>query len=537
MAYNGITAEFPCGQGGFNSNQNNYIIPVNQLVRARNIRFDGYTWRKVGGLGYFDVNAISGTPTAYGGTEYRVDDSTVRQVTAWSNGKIYKEVAGDIDSVEIETGLTLTHPVIFIEGGQIQPGEAKKLFVFTRGTEPQYIDGDGSALTSFTGLSLDWDPVFPGAAIYHDSRLLAFDHTSFPHNFYASSIGDQSEFRVVDTNNTSTGARIFTVAPGKSDRIAAMYSLVPTVLYIFKYPRGIYKLDTTDWTNSYIPTDVVRDDVGMAGPLGVTKVGNDVWFIGSNGRIYSLAALEASQDPKDADISAKLQITEYIKENVDLSRLQWSRLIYNEYRRELWYTFTSKTGDTNDSVLVLDLDDINNIRAATDDRGAFFNAVWPRIQSDGAVELLCAGEGGLVYRADRSNRAIGTNTAYTGEFWYPDTDLGYVSPALSSVQKRFDMVEFTVVPTGDYDLTVEIYVDGESYKTVTVNLGSGTSVFDESVFDTAVFGGQRTFKHRVTIGAVGTYISFRCYNSALNEDFNLANIKLFCRPLGNTYEI
>lgn len=538
MGYKGIAVPLPCGQGGFNSSQNVYQIDISDLTRANNIRYDGYTWTKAGGLAVVDANAIANTPTCVGGISYRPTVATQRIISAWTDGNIYREVSGNVDANTLSTGATFTAPVAFVEGGQISNTENKKLFAFSSAFSPKYIDGDATSFTNIATVSTDWSSVYPGACLYHDSRLIAYDHATYPHSIYISALHDHAEYRIIDANNFSTGARTFDITPGAGDRISCLYSLMPEVLYAFKYPYGIYKVDTADYTGYGLPVETVRADVGMAGPYGISKVGNDIWFISSTGRIYSLLALDANQDPTDADITRRLKLTDFIRENVDLTRLRWSRLIYNEERKELWYVYTSNDGDTNDQALVFDLNDESKPKVSVERRGEYFNAMWSRINpTTSQAELLCAGaDTGKIYTADSSNYVIDTNVAYTGEFWYPETDFGFVDTRLAQRAKRFDSLEIYIVPTGDYDMTFEIYIDGRSYKTETINLGSSSDVFDSAIFDSAVFGGQNALPRKLTINGIGQQISIKGYNGGENENFKISKMILNLTPLGDDYE-
>lgn len=536
MSYRGKTADLPCGQGGLDGNQNVFQVPINKLLVARNIRFDGLTWRKAPGLGLFDSTAITAAPTCFAGIDWRPAEGTQRQVTVWNNGNIYKETGNDIDAVTLKTGLTITNPACLIEGGSIDAGEDRKLYFFSKGNAPLQLAADGVTMSALTSEPSDWSVNKPGAAVYHDQRVIAFDLDSAPHNFYISSLDDHGAFDASDS-------RAYEVAPGQGDRIVAGWSFLPNQLYLFKYPRGIWSVDTTDMTGYYLPISIVRDDIGMAGPHAICKIGHLTWFISSNGRLYILEALRPDVDPLNADMTAKLRLTEFIKQNVNANKLKFARLVYDEFRRELLYIYTSKNGTTNDSVIVLDLLEEDNPKVATDDRGAYYHSVWRRIGTDGFTEILCAGADGLVRRMNDPNRSIDLTDAYFSELRYPDTDFDFVprnvyKPVpIGSVQKRFDMLEITVLPTGNFDMSAEFIVDGVSTKTETFNLGAAqNSEFDSAIFDTATFGGQTVYKHRIPIEATGNQLGIRLYNSGLNEDFSIVNLRVYFQTQGQNYE-
>lgn len=531
--YRGSFVDIPCGRGGLNGNINSYLIPPTDLTVARNVRFDGFVWRKAGGLSLFDSVAVSGAPTCFGGWDWRPNAGNQNQVTFWGDGKVYKESGSDIDATTLATLNAPVNPVVFSEGGSVAAGLDKELYIFNKGNTPKKLTGTGVTLTDFTNESADWVVNKPGAGIQHDFRTIAFDVDSAPHNLYFSTLADLSDF----VGSGGDTGFVFSVAPGVGDRIVAAFSYLPQQLYVFKYPRGIWSVDTTDFSGDFLPTTLIRDDVGAAGPNCIAKVGNDLWFISGNGRLYSIQALRPDTDPIDADITAKLNLKTFIEETVDASMLKFARLVYDEARKELWYVFTSQSSAaTNDTVLILDLNEIGTVKAATDDRGEYFQAVWKRVASSGFNEIIVAGVGGLVYRANAISRSVGGTDAYLAEVRTIDTDFRFNDPVLGSRIKRYDMLEISILPTGSYDFAIDVYVDGVFRRTLTVSAGDSSAVFDSATFDSATFAGQLIIKHRIPIELDGMQISLRGYNSAINEDFALINLRIYYKPLNVDYE-
>ncbi len=534
MAYNGITADFPCGLDGLDGNQNVFRVSIEKLIKARNIRYDGNAWRRAPGLAKFDSNVLSGTPTCLAGIDWNPVDGTQKMITAWDNGSVFKEVSGDVDNVTLVSGLTLNKPTVFVEGGNLSVSGDRKLYMYSQNAAPQVLNADGSTMAGITNESGDWSSDKPAAAIYHDSRIFAWGNKNAPHNIYISTLNDHGDF-------TGAGSRISELRPGQGERITAMFSHFAdfTKVFVFKFPRGVYVLDTANIAGFFLPNQVLRLDVGMAGPLGIAKAGEDIFFISSTGRLYSMRALRPDIDLKDADITALLNLEQYVKDNVDLTRLASAQLHYDESRKELWYCYTSKDDNHNDAAIIFDVSEPGNPRVAIEDRGPFFEAMFTRRESDGSLETFVAGEGGLVYRANQVSRNVG-GSSYVSEFQYPDTDLKFASTRetgdIANKLKRFDWLEISVTPTGDYDISFEIIIDGKSTQTVTINLGAAAGIFDTGVFGTAKFGGQDITTHKVKIGGIGTRIGLRGSNSGLNQDFSISNIRLFFQILGTEGE-
>src|SRR5260221_257057 len=116
----------------------------------------------------FDTTAITGAPIGFAGIDWRPNSATQRQVTVWNNGKVYKETGGDIDAVTLISGLTITNPVVLVEGGNIAAGDDRRLFLYSKGVPPQQLLADGVTMSGITAESPDWSVNKPGAAVYHD---------------------------------------------------------------------------------------------------------------------------------------------------------------------------------------------------------------------------------------------------------------------------------------------------------------------------------------------------------------------------------
>lgn len=531
--------DFPCGQGGYNASENPYTIPPTDLIVARNIRYDGEVFVKAPGLSAVDANTIASnnTLTCVGGHSWN-PAGTTKQITVWSNGNVYKEASGDLDSVTIHTGWNATQgPAVFVEGGDIEVSDDRELYLFGEYNLPKKLVADAGSMVNITATASDWSTNnYPTFAFYHNSRIIAGGNGNAPHVYYISTLNDHGDF------NISNGARAFELAPGFGERLVAGYSHLPERVYFWKYPKGIFYVDTTDISALYLPTALLRSDVGAAGPHCVTKVDDDLWFVSANGRIYSMNALRPDTDLKSSDITALYNLERFIENNVDKTALKWARLVYDETRREVSFYFTSTDGVINDRALVFDLNkekariSIEERRSYDTTNGvyrSYFHAVWPVQSTLGSTVFYAAGNTGKVYELNNANRSV-DGEAYLGEFQTPDTDLG---PELGGIKKHFTFLEITLAGTGSYDLLCDVYVDGRFQKTLSLPQTSSGDVFDTAVFGEAVFGQSSTIdKRRRELDLHGETISLKFYNSGENENFKVRNVRVYFRTLGDIGE-
>ncbi len=516
MSYQGKQATLPAGQGGFNASSNNTSIPITDLIQARNIRFNGDCWEKAPGMQTFDANGIAGDPDVIESFHYNAVQGLYRIVTAASDGSIYKEVGGDLDSVTLISGLTFVDSVSLVEAGEESFSTDKKLLMFSRNVAPHVLAADGATMTPLTDIPVDWTVgAFPLGAVYHDSRVVAF----MQHQLYFSNLAAHDDFLTDDPP-------IISVAPGFSSEIICAFSYLPEQLYVWKYPFGIYRVDTTDITGLIVPVNTIKTDIGGAGPGAICRVKNDVWFVSSTGHIHSLTAVENSEDTTDSDITALLNLENWVRDNVDLSRLSSCKMLYHEERQEVWISYTSKTSinTINDLALVIDCSRPDQLRTAVEDRGEFFNTLFQYHDTDNSFKVFSGGLNGEVYECNTVARSINGVTPYAAVFEYPETDFSYTDPDAAHRFKRFDWLEVRAVPTGNYTLSFEIFIDGHLTQTVAVNLGQSGSALDSFILDTDRLFGGNTVKHKVKLYGRGRTISLRGTNTGNNENFIVTEI-------------
>ncbi|GEM_PF-3258981 len=553
MSYQSHVATIPLGQGGFTGEDNQDNINITDLILAKNVRFDGNVIRKVGGLTAYDANAVTNTPNCLAGIDYWPTVTDQKQVTVWSDGSVYKEVSGDLDSDLLVNSLTFTDPVTLLSCGQEYVGNNRKLLLFSLGVTPQILNSNGTTMANMTNLSVDWSGSnMPAAALFHDNRVVAWGNNNSPHTLYFSALDDHTNFAYTDPNDaTSYPLPIFDITPGEAQYINACHSLGTTRLYVFKYPTGIYFIDTDQLTSLIAPVTTVRRDIGVAGPKAICKAGDlGTVFIGHDGHIYSLDMVnDPNSDLRNACFTKTKRLTRWLKENINFARLKWSQLTYDTNRGEVIATY-SKSGSTlNDIALVFDVNDPSNIKIAYEDRGQYLNALWfVKDTTTTYFNLFQSGVGGVVYKANQSNRVIGTSTGYSAEFKIPSTDFRWLANQQAQIQstvnfaqvdKRIDFIEMRIQALGNYDLSLDLYIDDIYYNTFNFNQGSAGSVLDgaDTLDSTFVLGFDGFLRRRLKVGGFGRRISATCYNSGANQDFGAATMIIYFDTLGSGGEI
>ena len=537
--YKGIEANIVFGRGGFNNDTNPDAVPITHLITAENVRYTGNTVAKAGGLIEFDADGILNNPDIVALHDWHPTTAIQNIITVCGNNKVYKEESGNQDAEELTAVADLeaqTGPIVFVDAGRISAAENRKLLLFADGMKPRVFDDDGTGTSAAFSIldddlsqsSPDWTGTDqPAGAIYHDYRVFAWKG----HTLYASTIDDHTQFN--PTNPLA--APIYPIAPGQGDEIRCCFSYLRNRLYVLKYPYGLYYLDTSGLPGLVLPTPKVRDDVGGAGPNAVTRVGGlGVFFISSNGHIYNLEALmDPNLDLTDADITAKLNLESWITDNVDLSRLKYARLVYHETRKEVWAIYTSKTSPgLNDLCLVINIEEPRNPKIAVENRGEYFEAFALYRESDGSSEVICGGDGGLVYRANQASATIGSSTGYETIIETPYTDFGYINPQLRNMKKRIDWITVNYIANGSYSVLLDVFVDDRLYDTYTFTTDGNNFILGSGILDTTAIGTGGPGRDKFRVGGRGRRIKLRFRHSAANESFELTEAIVGIKPLG-----
>jgi hypothetical protein len=100
------------------------------------------------------------------------------------------------------------------------------------------------------------------------------------------------------------------------------------------------------------------------------------------------------------------------------------------------------------------------------------------------------------------------------------------------LRKHFNKLHLVMMPKGDYDLSVKIWVDG-TYKTAkTLSMSGAGAVLGSFVLDTDVLGGDDFISVSCKLGYRGHRIQYEFYNNGLNQDFFISSYRTDWKPLG-----
>jgi hypothetical protein len=521
-----LIAEIPLVNRGLFGTKNVNEVPIDALIDADTVTFEDGTIRKEGGIVAYSDDAIppappTGPPLILGGHDWDHDGSTQKAIVLTDAGDLRKDDgAGDFTSVILATGLTVsanTSPV-FAEGGKEAAANNRKLFLATGTNAVQVLSADGATTAALATPPADWSANPPTCMFNHVGRMWGCGNANDPHRLYYSTINDHEDF-------TGQGSGTLAIFPGDSEGIVHAYSFRGAII-VFKYPRGIYMVDTTpvsffDWT-----VRKIANNLGMANTNCGAVIPNDLIFLDATREIRLLSTVDEFGDVGTTSLSDLAAFDDWMRENINPSgRKQW-RCVYYPTKKEVHFAMTGVGATENDTRVVIDfLLGRPRFRYSSRDKPI---SMWMR-KVNGIPELTIGTNTGVVVRLDQPTRSIvstsGATRGYVGKFRTPNIDMSHLDPLMAGRRKNGHFLEAVIQPNGNWDLNCTVYWDGTAGDTVSFNQGFAGATLGAFVLGTDVLGSQGTIftrKRRITGG--GRRFSVEASNSGKGNDFSLARL-------------
>jgi len=514
LANNTLIAEIPLGLTGLNGSKNMSQVPITSLISAENISYANGTIEKEGGATKYNSTTVSGSPSILGGHDWNHDGGTQRMVIFGDNGRLLKDTGGGDFTVTLATGLTTTDVIpVFVEGGKEVAANNRKLFTYTGANAIQSLSADGATTASVaSGFTTDWsgsnNPTF---GVMHENILWGGGNANDPNRMYYSTATDHE-----------VGDGSIAVYPGDDEKLVGGVSYKGGLI-CFKYPRGIYLIDTSDSTVANWRVKLLNDEIGVAGVRAYARVENDVLFMDSSGDIRLLSSTDEFGDIGTESLSDKQDMGPWIRENVDMAQSDQFIMTYYPTKREAHLACTEIGSTTNNLRIVMDFNVPGTVKFRTSKRDTPVS-MWTR-QVSRVPQLVHGTSSGFVYTMDTS--AFTKDSAgYAAEFQTPHTDLSYIDPKLSTKRKNMKFLELVTEPLGNWDLSVDVYLDGEFSQTVDFNMGSAGAILGSFALDTDRLGGNSINNRKRRIVGSGRRVSFVARNSGDGQGFSAARLFL-----------
>lgn len=525
MGYAGQVCQLQFGDGGLKTDDpQNKLLPTD-LITGKNVDFTNGLCEKDPGSIKFNQNALPSGVVA--GFDWWPDEATQRMIAVTRAGNVYKYKSGFLPEIPITAGsgapaaLVTNNQTLLVAGGNEVTGNPRKLFIFS-GASPQVIYGDATVRNNLSRPALDWSASNqPFFGIIHRSRMVAFGNRNFPHSVYFSSGIDHEDFQTAASFVTSCN-------PGEAERLIGGI-VYKGKLFVFKYPYGVYQLVDDDLlaTNWYFVK--IQDELGAISPHSVIPIINDLLVANANGTISSLTAVLDFGNLRSGEILYILRTENLIRDNFNPQGFQDRHMIYYSDKKQLLATYRSTGNINTNNILKIDFLNSQRPKVVWSDKDQA-NFLGLRKDDFGVKRPFYGSEDGFLYLMDRKDRSV-AGTAYTMDFQTPHLDFSHIDARLADINKIYEFLEIDYEPTGDFDLTVEVHVDGLLAKTMTFNM-SGFSNLDSFILDQNNLDPETLKQRRLPLGVSGRRISIRGLNANAGENCKIARANIYYRISG-----
>lgn len=553
--YRGQSVLIPLGGGGLVSDFPQAKIAPMNLIEAKNVTLvNGYCEKHPGSRRWNKTNPVTGATNAIsGGVQTFVEAYSgpiFQRILALSKtGNLYK-FNSEYESIQLTAESGSPSPLIVENtahiaiGGNELPGGSKKAFVFSGGSQVQVVVGDGTTYRNITKPAFDWSTSFPTYGLIYRSRLWCFGNASAPDFLYASVEGNQEDFQ---TTVNATDSQFYDVGAGEGDGIAAIF-VFKNRLFIVKKPFGLYQLNDSDPSpaNWYITR--VNADFGVASPHSIAQVFDDVLLMNTQGSVTSLAAAFQFGDISSADIFTKLAVERYFRQEISGFGLPETYGLYYQDKKQVYFTYQSKSSTVQDGIVVLDMFGQGTQVSVLDKDQP--NCLGLIKDPSGISRPFYGADDGYIYDMDSADRQVFfNNDPYVAPFYWldgyvennyypynfiaqtPHMDFVFADVGMATRTKRYEFLELTFQPTGDWNVDVDVYIDSEYKETISYNLlrdrplaatGSLSGfVLDEDRLDADI---QKSL--RKPLHGQGRTISFKLRSNGLSQNIKLQSLQV-----------
>lgn len=495
------TYQLPFEKGGYNANPNlDLISPISFVDGSKNLNLHNGGREKRGGtvLSY----TLPITPQVMCLQDFTLEDGTQYIVAAGLNGSIYKN-----SSATIKTGMSTTNRYWMMV-------LRYKLYILDKATTPQVWDGSAGATSNITSSPSDWSGSNQPQMMFTHSNGAAFRNVALGvpgklDTVYISASNDGQDFsdanvvRVVVPTNDAFGI----VAGAEFGQRALLFA-----------KRKAYILNDLDpvvanW--GYVP---VQWEGGVANPWLLVKTPNDLIAMMEDGEIYSVLAVQQYGDYQAASISRPSFMHVWIRDNVKLADISEFHSVYDPVLRAVKF-FVKRNGQSRiDTCLVYYID-----RPPTEAWSIHDNRNLNSGYRASCSTLVRVGAGNFV-----------TYTGgYSGEVWKLEQttrndnsgayDVANRTPQLAFDQPRLTKLyiggRLTIIPKGDYNLTIKWWVDGVAQTNVTVSTVGSGAIYGGSSYGSSYFGGQELVDPTFELGQIGKRLQLQFEDNTVDEDF------------------
>lgn len=527
MAYRGSVTRLPVGMLGLSGSRNPTQLQAGHFKICEGVSLDGGLIQKIGGANKFNAIALGAPSVITSGISYSPVAGATREAVFLSNGSILKDTAGGTFGTTLASGLVGTDrdpPPYFMMAGGEAAGLPRTLFCFSSTNQVRAVDGDGAAMAAITTPPADWAGAgnFPTFGILHEGRLWGGGNASDPHRMYYSRSTDHQDF--------SAPGGTLSIFPGEGERLVAGVSF-KGLLIVFKYPKGVYTIDTTDPSPAGWRVAPLSRSVGGVNQHTIVSIDNDTIYMDSGGNIQLLSATNAFGGTQTANISQVSDIAQFMRDNVDLAKIKRAVAVWYGTKQTAYFGLPRISG-TGDNNLLLEANYANpqvGVRFLTSTRDTPVS-MWMRPDAFGVYKPVHGDNVGFIYQMDQTSRNKAT-AGYQFAFTTADMDLSFIDPRMATLNKTGDFLEIIFEPQGDWDLLVQVIWDDIPGPPLLFSMGGAGAALGSFILDTDVLSSTAIRSIRKRIAGSGRRLRITASNIGVDQNVALSDFILSFRAM------
>lgn len=500
-------------QRGMTGERDPYRLKTGDLITASNVNYGvGNLAEKDGGSSKINSVAITGSPTVLTGHDWWPNPSTQRRVIATSDGKLLKDDMTGAYATTLKSGLTTNRITHMVDAGAESAGRNRKLFM-PNGADPvQVLSGDGATTANLLTPPADWaltnQPtfMFPFRGV-----LVGGGNANDTHRIYASLASDHEDF-------TAVGTWTLSLYPGEGQKLVAGMTAFGRA-FLWKYPVGVYTVnDSASAVSGWFAQPVSRQYGAAPTPHAVVQIDEAVVaFVSNTGNVVMMQESAGTLTGVGfTDLTRVLNLRTVLRENFNLARLDKTQARWYDERKQLHILYAGLGSVIEDRRLVIDF---NEERTRTSIVEKDTNTcLWMELDSDLIPRPRSGDNAGFTWKLDQDSRNR-DGSAYTFNLRTAPTDFSDISAEYMGL-KILHRLHLEYESTGDFDIAVEVIVDGKTKGTLAFNMGPAGALLPFPLPQT--LGGSEIKRRSRTIVGEGHYVSLGITESGLNNNPRLS---------------
>lgn len=525
--YTGQSTNIPLGNMGLYTDDSQTISPPQGFQLATNCQTQlGFVGKSPGSVQW---NATPLDQPILGLWDWWPDEATQRMIAVTADGRVWRYTdrfhVSEVTPIgSAPVTLRINKKVIFVSGGREVGGAPRKLFIFTGNDPVQVITGDGTQRSNIALPALDWtmnnQPTF---GVIYAARLYCFGNQNLPHQIYGSNVLNQEDFQTVGTTD------FLQVYPGEGDGIMSA-QVFKGNLGLIKYPLGIYFLNNSQ---GFSVPEKIGTSFGAASAECAVQVVDDLWIANSSGTISSLTATLATGGYMNGDVTKNLKVFRFLQENVAQLKAFDRSAVWYDAKKMALFTYHSPSGLYCDRILAIDF------QSGTP-RVVFYDKDQPNCLTmvkdiTQVLRPFYGSNDGYIYQMDYATHVVGPlegslAKGYKMTFQTEDMDFGFLARQYAEVNKNFDFLEITFLPTGNWQLNADIFLDNVYSETVKFTLKQADVMSQDFVLNKSRLAGPGLRSQRVPIHGQGRRISVKFYDNGMPyQDVQVAAMTIYFR--------